>query len=136
MAREQARKDLPLATYTEAYWKIDLHNLLHFLALRMDMHAQQEIRDYAHAMGEIVEKWCPIAWEAFIDYRMESMSFTGLEIPVVRALTSGDRDEATRIAEESGWLKTGKKGLLRNRERNEFEEKLERLNLSAPWRES
>ena len=52
MAREQARKDLPLSTYTEAYWKIDLYNLLHFLSLRMDAHAQQEIRDYASAIGE------------------------------------------------------------------------------------
>ena len=52
VAREQARKDLPLSTYTEAYWKIDLHNLLHFLALRMDAHAQQEIRDYATTIGE------------------------------------------------------------------------------------
>ena len=51
VAREQARKDLPLATYTEAYWKVDLHNLLHFLALRMDSHAQLEIREYATAIG-------------------------------------------------------------------------------------
>ena len=52
VAREQARKDLPLSTYTEAYWKIDLHNLLHFLDLRMDLHAQQEIRAYANVIGE------------------------------------------------------------------------------------
>ena len=61
IAREQARKDLPLCTYTEAYWKIDLHNLLHFLALRMDSHAQQEIRDYATVIGEeIAARWVPI----------------------------------------------------------------------------
>lgn len=71
VAREQARKDLPLSTYTEAYWKVDLHNLLHFLSLRMDEHAQQEIREYASLIGrEIVQKWCPIAWEAFLDYRV------------------------------------------------------------------
>src|SRR5690242_7146820 len=57
VAREQARKDLPLSTYTEAYWKVDLHNLLHFLRLRMDDHAQQEIREYAEVMGkEIVRR--------------------------------------------------------------------------------
>ena len=60
IAREQARKDLPLCTYTEAYWKMDLHNLLHFLALRMDPHAQLEIRSYADVIGrEIVARWVP-----------------------------------------------------------------------------
>jgi thymidylate synthase (FAD) len=63
VAREQARKDLPLSTYTEAYWKIDLHNLLHFLELRMEDHAQQEIRSYARTIGEqIVRRWCPLTW--------------------------------------------------------------------------
>ncbi|MCF1193268.1 FAD-dependent thymidylate synthase, partial [Mangrovimonas sp. AS39] len=56
VAREQARKDLPLSTYTEAYWKIDLHNLLHFLRLRMDSHAQLEIRQYANAIAEVVKE--------------------------------------------------------------------------------
>jgi thymidylate synthase (FAD) len=69
VAREQARKDLPLSTYTEAYWKIDLHNLLHFLALRMEAHAQYEIREYANTIGhQIVAKWVPFAWEAFLGY--------------------------------------------------------------------
>ena len=64
VAREQARKDLPLSTYTEAYWKIDLHNLLHFLRLRMSSHAQQEIRAYASIIGDdIVSKWVPTVWE-------------------------------------------------------------------------
>ena len=77
VAREQARKDLPLATYTEAYWKIDLHNLLHFLALRMDSHAQLEIRQYATTLGEkIVAPLFPIVWEAFLDYRMQSTFLT------------------------------------------------------------
>ena len=59
-AREQARKDLPLSTYTEAYWKCNLHNLLHFLALRMEAGAQLEIRDYATTIGrEIVSRWSP-----------------------------------------------------------------------------
>src|SRR5262249_31481210 len=66
VAREQARKDLPLSTYTEAYWKIDLHNLFHFLSLRMDAHAQDEIRAYADIIGrQIVSRWCPDAWSAF-----------------------------------------------------------------------
>lgn len=136
IAREQARKDLPLSTYTEAYWKIDLHNLFHFLSLRMDDHAQLEIRDYAKTMGyEIVRRWCPIAWEAFIDYRMQTMNLTRLDLDIVAALGSGDSDRAIAIATESGWLRTGQKGLLRNRERAELEAKLERLNLPIPWRE-
>lgn len=66
VAREQARKDLPLSTYTEAYWKMDLKNLLHFLNLRMDPHAQKEIREYAEILGnQIVAKWVPYTWEAF-----------------------------------------------------------------------
>lgn len=136
VAREQARKDLPLSTYTEAYWKIDLHNLLHFLALRMDMHSQEEIRAYADVMGnEIVARWCPIAWEAFNDYRMHSMGLTGLEIPIVQALAAGDSPRATSLAESCGWLAPSKSGgLKRNRERDECEAKLERLGLSAPWR--
>ena len=80
VALEQARKDLPLSTYTEAYWKIDLHNLLHFLELRMDSHAQQEIREYATVIGEqIVAKWCPIVWEAFCDYRLNSIMLSAQE---------------------------------------------------------
>src|SRR5688572_14958088 len=72
VAREQARKDLPLSTYTEAYWKIDLHNLLHFLLLRMNLHAQLEIRRYAEVIGtQIVSHWCPMAWEAFLEYQHE-----------------------------------------------------------------
>jgi thymidylate synthase (FAD) len=81
VAREQARKDLPLSTYTEAYWKIDLYNLLHFLSLRMDEHAQVEIRSYANIIGyDVVSRWCPIAWEAFLDYRLQSQAFSRLEI--------------------------------------------------------
>jgi len=136
VAREQARKDLPLSTYTEAYWKVDLHNLLHFLGLRMDDHSQEEIRTYARVMGEeIVAKWCPIAWEAFLDYRMNSMALTGLEIGIVQALAGGDAARALELAEGNGWLAPAKSGgLKRNRERAEFEEKLRRLDLPIPWR--
>ena len=87
VAREQARKDLPLSTYTEAYWKIDLHNLLHFLSLRMDSHAQKEIRDYANVIGnEIVSKWVPLVWEAFQDYRLGAASFSKQELDVLKSL--------------------------------------------------
>jgi thymidylate synthase (FAD) len=135
VAREQARKDLPLSTYTEAYWKMDLHNLLHFLSLRMDDHSQWEIRQYAIKMGEeVVARWCPITWEAFNDYRLNALSLTGLEIEIIDALGRGDARMACDLAERNGWLEMGKKGLKRNRERAEFEEKLERLNLLIPWR--
>lgn len=91
VAREQARKDLPLSTYTEAYWKVDLHNLFHFLWLRMDPHAQAEIREYAGIIGnEIVARWVPTAWEAFKDYRLGSLSLSRLEIELVRLLSAKD----------------------------------------------
>ncbi len=138
VAREQARKDLPLSTYTEAYWKIDLHNLLHFLALRMDPHAQKEIRDYAVIIGEqIVSKWVPHTWEAFLDYRMGATSLTRIETGVLAALGRGDADGATAVAENAGWLERDAEGALkRHRERAECEEKLEGLGLTAPWLEA
>jgi thymidylate synthase (FAD) len=135
VAREQARKDLPLSTYTEAYWKVNLHNLFHFLSLRMDDHAQLEIRDYAKTIGyEVVRRWCPIAWEAFLDYRLQTMNLTRLDLEIVAALGQGDTGRASALATEFGWLKRGEKGLMRNRERNELEAKLQRLNLPIPWR--
>lgn len=72
VAREQARKDLPLSTYTEAYWKIDLHNLLHFLELRMAPGAQLEIREYANTIAKFVSDWVPWTWEAFTKHRLET----------------------------------------------------------------
>ena len=135
VSREQARKDLPLSTFTEAYWKIDLHNLLRFLSLRMDVRAQQEIRDYARTIGyEIVARWCPIVWEAFIDYEMEMLMLSRLEIEIVGALGRGDIGGALSLAEGYGWLKTDDKGLKASRERAELEAKLARLNLPIPWR--
>ena len=135
VSREQARKDLPLSTFTEAYWKIDLHNLLRFLSLRMDERAQQEIRDYAGTIGrEIVSRWCPIVWEAFLDYQLETLTLSRLEIEIVGALGRGDSEKARSLAEEFGWLRSEDTGLKANRERAELEEKLERLNLPIPWR--
>lgn len=86
VAREQARKNLPLSTYTEAYWKVDLHNLFHFLRLRLDLHAQKEIRDFGIAIAEIVKLWVPIAWEAFEDYRLNAVQFSAQEMNVIRDL--------------------------------------------------
>jgi thymidylate synthase (FAD) len=90
VAREQARKDLPLSTYTEAVWKCDLRNVLHFLGLRMDSHAQHEIRQYANVIGrEIVAKLFPLCWEAFEDYTLGAMTLSRLEIEIIRALHAG-----------------------------------------------
>jgi thymidylate synthase (FAD) len=134
VAREQARKDLPLSTYTEAYWKIDLHNLLHFLGLRLDPHAQAEIRAYSKTIGnEIVRRWCPLAWEAFEDYRLNALSLTRIEREIIRHLCRDDRDGALRAAEASGLLARGPEGLKRNRERQELERKLSDLGLRVPW---
>jgi thymidylate synthase (FAD) len=135
VAREQARKDLPLSTYTEAYWKIDLHNLLHFLALRMEDHSQLEIRSYAKRIGEdIVAKWVPFTWEAFIDYRVNSLALSSIEREVVRAVAGGDHAGARRIVEGRGWLEPASAGgWKKNREREELEAKLADFNLPVPW---
>src|SRR5262245_12250867 len=85
IARELARIGLPLSVYTEWYWKIDLHNLFHFLSLRMDSHAQQEIRDYANAMFALIQPIVPIAAEGFLDYRLHALTLSGLEIEALRS---------------------------------------------------
>ena len=136
VAREQARKDLPLATYTEAYWKIDLHNLLHFLALRMDSHAQLEIRQYATTLGEqIVAPLFPIVWEAFLDYRTQSTFLTRLDSGVIQRLTAnaataGHAPPFSKpeflAAQDPAWI-----SLNRSRERDECLSKLQRLGLVA-----
>ncbi len=134
VAREQARKDLPLSTYTEAYWKIDLHNLFHFLMLRMDAHAQLEIRSYANVIGnEIVSRWCPIAWEAFVDYRVKSAALTRYDVEIVRALAGGKNEEAIRLAREFGLLPADGTPMKANRERSELEAKLLNLGFPVPW---
>ena len=145
VAREQARKDLPLSTYTEAYWKIDLHNLLHFLSLRADHHAQEEIRAYATLIGEqVVSRWVPATWEAYLDYRAGALLLTRVEREIVACLNRGQRREALQRAERAGWMRPradapdgpeGGAALRRNRERGEAEEKLARLGLTAPWLE-
>jgi len=129
IAREQARKDLPLSTYTEAYWKIDLHNLLHFLALRMDSHAQLEIRRYAEAIGhEIVARLFPLCWEAFLDYRFNALRLTHLDQGVIQRLATAGSLPADRraflAAQDETWT-----GLERCRERDECLAKLVSLGL-------
>jgi len=134
VAREQARKDLPLCTYTEAYWKIDLHNLLHFLSLRMDAHAQQEIRAYATVIGErIVANWVPLVWEAFVDYRLGAASLSRIEQEILGAIGAGDGERACALAREAGWLERGAGGWKRHRERAEFEAKLTGWGMAVPW---
>lgn len=129
IAREQARKDLPLSTYTEAYWKIDLHNLFHFLELRMDEHAQWEIRQYALAIGrEIVRPLFPLAWEAFEDYRLGALRLTRLDCAVIARLAAAGAlpaDEAAfAAAGDPSWA-----GPARCRERDECRDKLRQLGL-------
>jgi thymidylate synthase (FAD) len=136
VAREQARKDLPLSTYTEAYWKVDLHNLLHFLRLRMDAHAQLEIREYARTIGEqIVKPLFPIAWEAFVDYRLEGALLSRLEREVMQRLlargaaqrTPPPYTEADFLAvQDESW-----RSLNRCRERDECRDKLVDFGLLA-----
>jgi thymidylate synthase (FAD) len=137
IAREQARKDLPLSTYTEAYWKIDLHNLLHFLALRMEQHAQEEIRSYAATIGnEIVGRWCPLAWSAFQDYLFGGIELSKFEIELIAKLQAGDRSGARALAETYGIVPPAGQELKRNIERDEIEEKLRRFGIQPPWSEA
>ena len=91
IARELARMNLTLNTYTQWYWKIDLNNLLHFLALRADDHAQYEIRVYADAMLDIVKKWVPLTYEAFEDYRIGGTELSAKEVNLMRKLLKGDK---------------------------------------------
>lgn len=84
VAREVARINLPLSLYTEWYWKIDLHNLLHFLALRMDAHAQPEIRVFAEAMSTFVKMRVPLTWDAFEEFRLGGAKFSQSELKILR----------------------------------------------------
>lgn len=102
VAREQARKDLPLSTYTEGYWKIDLHNLLqNFLHRRLDSHAQLEIRQFAEAVASIVKVWVPWTWEAFEDYVLGAHTFSRQEMEVLR------RVAATWVSDEALAIEAG-----------------------------
>ena len=91
LARELARMNLTLSTYTQWYWKADLHNLLGFLALRADAHAQYEIRAYAEAMLRSVEAWVPMTCRAFRDYRLAAVTFSAPMLAVLRRMLAGER---------------------------------------------
>ena len=118
LARELARMNLSLNYYTQWYWKIDLHNLLHFLQLRADAHAQYEIRVYAEAMLErIVKPWTPLVHQAFLDHRLNARTLSGPALQVVRALVRGRREEA-----EVQRLRDGRR--IANREWREITEVL------------
>ncbi len=112
VAREMARAALPVSVYTEWYWKCDLHNLFHFLSLRMDPHAQYEIRVFADAMYELMKPIVPISCEAFEDYRLGAMHLTKLEVEAIRS--------GTPIATTN------------KREISEFQEKCARLGVAVP----
>jgi thymidylate synthase (FAD) len=130
VAREQARKDLPLSTYTEAYWKCDLHNLFHFLMLRMSDHAQLEVRTYARIIGhEIIARWCPMAWEAFVDYRLNRIDLAAPEIKVLSVLLSQGASAGRQAAIEALFLDATTGRITR--EGKEFESKLAALGLEG-----
>jgi len=112
LARELARIVLPLSLYSQFYWQMNLHNLFHFLRLRLDPHAQKEIRDFAEQVALCTRGVAPIAWEAFEEYKLHGRSFSHTELGILRRLLSGEPLPADAF--------DGSKSLLR-----EFEEKLE-----------
>jgi thymidylate synthase (FAD) len=115
VARELARTVLPVGHYTEWYWKIDLRNLMNFLALRLDPHAQWEIRVYAEAMSSLVKQIVPIAWEAFEDYILNSVNFSKDEIEVIKEIINNTSFNIEDLSKDKG---------LKGRELVEFLSKL------------
>ena len=114
VSRELARAALPTSIYTEWYWKCDLHNILRFLSLRMDPHAQQEIRDYAFAMYRLIEPIVPMSVEAFGDYELGAMHLTKLEIDAIKSLGAGGDGAlaSSNKREQAEWVeKRGRLGL-------------------------
>ena len=128
VAREQARKDLPLSTYTEAYWKINLHNLLHFLALRLDSHAQVEIRDYANAIAySVVAKWVPQTWRSFCNHRLNAMHLSDDDQALIKLLFKQGLRKLGEELYERGWLSSQQEIVITSRQFNTFELKVQRL---------
>jgi len=132
VAREQARKDLPLSTYTQFYMKCDLRNMLHFFSLRLDSHAQYEIRQYAKAMAAFAEVLFPLTWQAFLDYdfRQGGLLLSAQDLTVLQELLKtyadvpiGRRDFAASLA-SVGWPTEGS-----HREREECYAKLVRMGI-------
>ena len=90
LARELARMNLPVNYYTQWYWKIDLHNLMHFLRLRADAHAQYEIQAYADVMIDVLKRWVPFAYDAFMDYRVGAATFSSKMLSVLKRRLNGE----------------------------------------------
>jgi thymidylate synthase (FAD) len=90
LARELARMNLPVNFYTQFYWKIDLHNFMHFLSLRADSHAQYEIRVYAEKMLEILEAWLPMTYRAFMEYRKGAVNLSQTGASILRRRLKGE----------------------------------------------
>ncbi|WP_121063980.1 FAD-dependent thymidylate synthase [Chachezhania antarctica] len=93
LARELARMNLPANIYTQWYWKVDLHNLFHFLRLRADPHAQYEIRVYAEEIGRLTADWVPLAWKAFEDYRLGGAQISAAGLACIRRMLAGETVE-------------------------------------------
>lgn len=128
MAREQARKDLPLSTYTELYVKGDVHNMFHFLGLRLDSHAQAEIRAYANLIAAIAQQLFPMCFEAFVDYRLCSRTFSRLEMEILPFAMS--ELEYNGYVKDNGFAKEEAKRIgMGKREIEEFLEKLNPIEL-------
>lgn len=100
IARELARINLPLSTYTEFYWRMDLHNLFHFLKLRLDAHAQKEIRDYAEVVFDLAKRVAPLACDAFVEYGLAAIPFSQTEVAALKELLAGRDVELTGKALE------------------------------------
>lgn len=98
IARELARMNLSLNFYTQWYWKTDLHNLMNFLRLRADPHAQYEIRVYADVMLDILKKWVPLSYEAFREHRLEAATFSGEALKALRRMLGGEQIEQADTA--------------------------------------
>lgn len=125
LARELARMGLSLNFYTQWYWKIDLHNLMHFLKLRMDKHAQYEIRVYADAIAQIIKEAFPLAWRAFADYELNAQKFSSFELEILRKLLS----RKASITEEELRVLVITTGVDNKFEQGEIIEKFKKLNL-------
>lgn len=109
LTRELARIGLGLNTYTEWYWKVNLHNLNHFLVLRKDAHAQKEIRVYADAMGDIASKVAPLTYEAFEDYRLKGTKFSRLEMTALGELLTSHKSHSYTLFEINHFIEEAKK---------------------------
>jgi thymidylate synthase (FAD) len=97
LARELARMGLPVSAYTQWYWKVNLHNLLHFLALRADPHAQWEIRAYAQVLLDVVAKWVPLTYDAFMRYKVGGAHITDEGLALFRKLIAGQEIDASAL---------------------------------------